>query len=68
MKMETITIKGLVQSINAIVQFINNHNCTLESPQSGQLPIQMIPTPFLPEESTYPSHGRLLEDKANKKD
>ena len=45
MTMITQTISGLVQSVNTIAQFMNTHNYTIESPQSGQTPIQIIPTP-----------------------
>ena len=44
MTMVTHTITGIVQSVNTIAQFMNNQNYTLESPQSGQPPLPIIPT------------------------
>ena len=52
MTMVTHTITGLVQSINNIAQFMNNQNYTLESPQSGQPPLPIIPTLTLPDYHT----------------
>jgi len=56
MIMVTHTIKGLVQSVNAIAQIMNNQNYTLELPQSGQPPLPIIPTPTLPEQHTPITH------------
>jgi hypothetical protein len=52
MIMVTHTIKGLVQSVNAIAQIMNNQNYTLESPQSGQPSLPIIPTPSPPDHHT----------------
>ena len=52
MTMVMHTITGLVQSVNAIAQFMNNQNYSLELPKSVQPPLPIIPTP------TPPDHHR----------
>ena len=64
--MVTHTITGLVQSVNAIAQFMNNQNYTLESPQSGQPPLPMIPSPTPPDQHTpnsqyKPTHQTTID-------
>jgi hypothetical protein len=52
MTMVTQTITGLVQSVNAIARFMNNQNNPIESPQSGQPLLPIIPTPSPPDNHT----------------
>ena len=61
MSMITSTITGLVQSVNTIAQFMNINSQTLESPQSGQTPIQIIPNLSPTETSTHP-HNHPSKD------